>query len=245
MKIAEQTAEFVAIKSSKGNVRLVTPELLAAHNNDLVRLWNRLDYFELRDHRTIYTLPQIEALQASVNAKALAEQTARDAAKNEAIATIEQTYRQPSGMWVHPSIRFDPYSQILRHVGSLKSELIEVRAKLDGLKSSPAKLRAALKTAEAKAAKAKNEAAWAKLCAKAASRLNKTPKLPLKGIGFAREDFPIIGHNKKLDAIFSAIPANHKDKVAARRAKGHFSWAAVVSPEESKAFAKLIAEASK
>lgn len=106
-------------------------------------------------------------------------------------------------------------------------------------------LRAALKKAEAsaakKAAKEKEMAAWKKICEKAlASLKGKAPAAPLKGLGYAREDFPTIGNNKKMQVLFAAIPASHKDEIASRRQKGYFSWSEVISPEASAKIAKLL-----
>lgn len=107
-------------------------------------------------------------------------------------------------------------------------------------------LRAALKKAEAKEAKAKESEAWKKICVKACAPLSKkAPKAPLKGVGYAREDFPTVGNNAKMQAIFAAIPSSHKDKISSRRQKGYFSWSPVISPEAMKKVSHLITLATK
>lgn len=124
------------------------------------------------------------------------------------------------------------------------ARLDEAQRRRDYVEPTVKALKTALKKAEAKELKAKDAAAWGKLCKKAcASLLKKGPKAPLKGTGHDRVDWPSNGHNAKAEAILAAIPASHKDKISSRRQKGFFSWSVVVSPEAMKKVAKLLEQA--
>lgn len=136
-----------------------------------------------------------------------------------------------------------PYTAIRAKMGRLVSDAVAAERELIEFKASPAKLRAALKKLEAKVTKEREANVFAALCKKASQKLKTGPTAPLKGAGYAREDFAA-GNNKKLSMILEAIPSSHKDKIAQRRQKGHFSWSVVISPEAAKAFAKLIAAAT-
>jgi hypothetical protein len=67
-----------------------------------------------------------------------------------------------------------------------------------------------------------------------------TPKAPLKGLGFAREDFDCNLKNPLAAKLWTLIPNSHKDEISNRRAGGYFSWSKVISPEAAKASAKVI-----
>lgn len=122
--------------------------------------------------------------------------------------------------------------------------LNEARRKQFWIEPTVKKLRAALKSAEKRQAREKEEVAWMKRCLRAAATLSKRPpKLPLKGKGHARADFPYDGHNRKLAALYAAIPNTHKDSVAYRRWGGCFSSVCVISPEAAKKIAALMKEA--
>lgn len=121
-------------------------------------------------------------------------------------------------------------------------------AKLRTFKNSltPAKLRRLLAAAEVEAAKQKELADFVRRAGKIGKALaKKEPISPLKGAGYQRLDFPTCGQNKKLSAILSAIPANHKTEVASRRQKGYFGWSAAISPEAAEKFGAMLTEAGK
>lgn len=68
----------------------------------------------------------------------------------------------------------------------------------------------------------------------------KAPAAPLKGRGYAREDFDFPLSHKLAKQFWEALPRAHKNEVAARRSGSHFSWARVISPEAAKKGAKVI-----
>ncbi len=70
-------------------------------------------------------------------------------------------------------------------------------------------------------------------------RLDKLPlpKLPLKGRGYAREDFPLALNTEANRVLWEGIPSRHKDETATKTTGKNFRWWKVISPESAKACA--------
>jgi hypothetical protein len=235
MRAIETSAEIVTLKSAGGKARLVTPELLASMKDDAVALWRRLDFFGLRDSRTVYTLPQLAALQAEIDAQSAAEKAKAEAAESAAIEKICANYGTQQERWVAPGCACGPFQGILIRVDSLKSLFESTALELRILKNSPTQLRRAMKAAELKAAKAKDLAQFVKLCQKAARKLPAKPSAPLKGTAHNREHFPLF-RSAKGRALWEAVPAAHKGTLKTRTG----GTRCIASPEALEAFDSII-----
>jgi hypothetical protein len=102
--------------------------------------------------------------------------------------------------------------EICRHFGSVSGALAVLkneRTAMAELKASPSKLRAALKKAEKKAAKAKAERAMSAKITKIMAKLPLIPSKPMKGFPLNRVEIGTIA-DSTTRMIWNAVPPSHK-----------------------------------